>query len=742
MSELFAKLDRAQHRRGYKLGASVVVSALLIALLATLYVVANRPDAEIGRAERLAETPTGLIDLGPLGALRGGFDLLLAQLATTEGLVTVVVAGGLVLAGALAVVWLGLSLTYLAALVIGWAVAWPLMVIDATRDFGLMLFGAVPLVLVLMTLLQLARLALSGPSPTLAIAKNVLSEAVRMKISLVFIVILLLLLSVTPTVLTEDQALRYRVQQWLTYGLGLPFGVLALLTVFFSAASVAFEQRDKIIWQTMTKPVRPHQYLLGKWAGIMTLNLILLTVSATGVFLFTEYLRYQPAENERSYKTDTLGNRTGPESQYPHSEDRRILETQVLAARVAVEPVTPDATQRTAGFFADLQIATDPELDRSDRSRIISELLSARTEQIEAIVERRIETLRTQADSFVAGDEDISAQRARITREVLDELSIAQRSIPPGSYREFYFDLRDQWDRFSRVYEGGLETIDREVQRLVDAGQVEDTDTARANAFLEVQDGLREQGLLPEMPMLTLRYTVDAGTNDPTQIYDVFFQLNGEPWPPPERAGLPMGLRRVGLGHRTNFDFPVRMLDNPDDELDGVLIVRVGNSASNPRTMTFAKGNLEVLYDAGGYQLNFLRTIATMWMKLAFIAAVGVSLSSFLSFPVAALVTLAVLFAGEGADYLSESLETYITKDQQGNINYIRIPIRGVSLLVAWVFETYGSLKPAEDIADGKLMEWSTLGRAALWIGVWSGVMLSLGWAAFRRKELAIYSGH
>ncbi|MEM1423116.1 MAG: hypothetical protein AAGH64_03835, partial [Planctomycetota bacterium] len=325
MNDLLAKLNRAQHTRGYKVGASITLAGLMIALLATLFVVANRPEAEAASVDRIAETPTGVIALGPIGALRGGFELLLTQLTTTEGVVTVVTSGAIFLAGAIAIVWLGLSLTYLAALLVGWLVAWPLMAFDASRDFGLMLFGAVPLVLALMTLLQLARLALSGPSPTLAIAKNVLSEAVRMKISLVFIVILLLLLSVTPTVLTEDQALRYRVQQWLTYGLGLPFGVLALLTVFFSAASVAFEQRDKIIWQTMTKPVRPLQYLLGKWMGIMTLNLILLSVSATGVFLVIEYLRYQPAEDERAYKTNMLGQRTGQEGGFAHSEDRRIL---------------------------------------------------------------------------------------------------------------------------------------------------------------------------------------------------------------------------------------------------------------------------------------------------------------------------------------------------------------------------------------------------------------------------------
>ncbi len=743
MSELLSRIGRLQHARRYKIIASIVVTLLVVGVIGALWVAANSADAEAGRAARMSETPTGIIAQGPIGAVSGAYDTLLAQLTTGEGIATVSIGGAFVLAGLIGVIWLGLSLTYVAALAVGWAVAWPLMVLDGTRDFGLMLFGAVPLVLALLTLLSLARILLSAPTPTFAIAKNVLSEAVRMKISLVFIVILLLLLAVTPTVLTEDQALRYRVQQWLTYGLGLPFGVLALLTVFFSTASVAFEQRDKIIWQTMTKPVRPHEYLVGKWMGVMTLNLILLTVSASGVFLFTEYLRYQPAENERAYMVDLQGNPTRTGSDYLPSDDRRILENQVLAARVGVEPILYELSDESLDFYLDVAIATDDDLDNPDRPRVRQEMRAGHLENINAIVERRLESLRQQADYFEAGEAGIEAQRDKIESKVREDVAIAARSVSPGTFRVFFFDLRDQWARFERLYERGITMIEDEVQRRVKAGELDEDNSAQMqNAFLDAQLTLQREGRLPEMPQLTLRYTVDAGTNDPTAIYDLFFAINGEPYPPNPGPIEAQGLRRVGLGVATSFDFPIRLLDRPKDELDGVLELQIASPTINPRTITFAEGNIEVFYDAGGYQLNFLRTIAIMWIKLGFIAAVGIALASFLSFPVAALVTLAVLFAAEGADYLTESLQSYISKDAKGNIYWWRIPIRLISFVVAWMFETYGSLKPAEGIADGKLMQWSTLARAALWIGLWSVGMLAVGWAAFRRKELAIYSGH
>ncbi len=48
----------------------------------------------------------------------------------------------------------------------------------------------------------------------------------------------------------------------------------------------------------MAKPVA-RRYLLGKWVGVAALAGVLLAVSSSGVFLFVEYLRNQPAIGEK-----------------------------------------------------------------------------------------------------------------------------------------------------------------------------------------------------------------------------------------------------------------------------------------------------------------------------------------------------------------------------------------------------------------------------------------------------------
>ena len=107
--------------------------------------------------------------------------------------------------------------------------------------------------------------------------------------------------------LEVDSPLRYRVQSFLQYGTGGSFWIIAILTLVFSVSTVAFEQRDKTIWQTMTKPVASWQYVLGKWLGVVGLNAVLLTVCASAVFLFTEYLRQQPARGEQSAFVTSTG---------------------------------------------------------------------------------------------------------------------------------------------------------------------------------------------------------------------------------------------------------------------------------------------------------------------------------------------------------------------------------------------------------------------------------------------------
>lgn len=284
---------------------------------------------------------------------------MLAGRADRTPITLAIVVGSALL---LVVIWLGLAVSYLVLVAVGLGVALPLASAESTRGFGWMLLGILGLTGAFAALMQAARAMLSGPGPVFAVARNTLQEAVKLRLSLVFIVLLVFGLPALPGLLDDQGELRYRVQAFLQYGTGGSFWLIALLVLLFSVATVAFEQRDRLIWQTMTKPVAAWQYVLGKWLGVTVLSGVLLAVCASGIFMFTEFLRQQTAIGEVEPYVAATG---------PISHDRLLLESQVLAARVTSEPDAPFAMDHpdflvAVGAYIDNERVREPDFATTD----------------------------------------------------------------------------------------------------------------------------------------------------------------------------------------------------------------------------------------------------------------------------------------------------------------------------------------------------------------------------------------
>lgn len=405
--ERLAAADRFQKSRLFKIIASALI-VLTAVVLFTIYTVTLSKlstvlSSDDRPSERIAEMPSEELSVDERraretvrSAVQAGeqaIEQVLSQLMDWKS-----VAFGLTVVAALAltVVWLGLGLTYLSLLGIAAAVGLPLLRYEATAGIGQLLLGIVALTASFSALLQFVRVALGHAGPVCSIARVVLDEAVRMKISLVFIVVLMVGLSALPNALDADQPLRYRVQSFMSFSTGLSFWTIAVLTMLFAAATVAFDQRDKIIWQTVTKPVSAWKYILGKWLGVCALNAVLLAVCASGIFLFVEYLRDQPALGEQSAFVSQVG---GPGDL---TEDRWILETQVLSARVAV--------------------LNDPPFTKS-------------SDEFKAAAEQFIQGRRELEPDFGS----TPAQRAKVVDDLYKSAITEYRSIEPANREQYVF---------------------------------------------------------------------------------------------------------------------------------------------------------------------------------------------------------------------------------------------------------------------------------------------------------------
>jgi hypothetical protein len=656
LGEWIAKIDRLQRAKLFKIIASIVV--LLIGAGVVISSIINTRDipkiqwAEPVPSAEPAVTPQGSTDptaSGPTPEQIRTMDIQATRAAITNILsaradpTAATVGVGFLVGISLVVIWLGLALTYLALLIVALLVGLGAG-FAGFPGFTRLAWGSVVLTAAFSTMLAALRALLSGSHPVIAIARNVVNEAVRMKIFLVFIVMLVLMLAILPEYLSDKTPLRYRVQTVLQFGTGLSFWIIAILVLLLTMSSICFEQRDKVIWQTMTKPVTHAQYLFGKWVGVVCMAGVLLMVCAGGVFMFTEFMRNQRAVGEsRAYVSS---------DDAAISEDRLVLETQILVARETKRAdeieLDQDKFNKTVLAYIENERKTNPDFGR---------------------LPNRPEDLDPRIVDKVAAD-------------LREQLMMAYRTIEPGSNETYIFS--------------GLQGV-RDLNRP-----------------------------------LVMKYRVDAGSNRPDQFLKLTFAFS---------RSSPI-LRDVVLGQDLSFTVSPNVIDD-----DGRIYMQVVNGdvftgVGNNMTITFPKGGLEVSYPVTSYRANFMRAVAVMWVKLAFLAMVAIFCSTFMSFPVACLVALGVFFSAETTQFLFDSLENYSTEDREGNTVIIKLVISWISYGVAYVFKLYSDLQPVQKLVDGELIPWRSVSLGTGCLALISAFLYVGAVYIFKRRELATYSGN
>ncbi len=164
----------------------------------------------------------------------------------------------------------------------------------------------------------LIRFLLSYSHPIFSIAKTVVDEALRMKVGLMFIVLILLVVPSFPIAQDFSERLQYRMQAFLTWSTLLVSVLLSFMSVFLGAWTVCSEVKNKQIYLSLSKPVRRADYIIGKWLGLVMLNLVLVVVAGGGIYVFARVLEATPAKEEA---------------------DRLAIRDQVLVARGASSPM-------------------------------------------------------------------------------------------------------------------------------------------------------------------------------------------------------------------------------------------------------------------------------------------------------------------------------------------------------------------------------------------------------------------
>ena len=189
------------------------------------------------------------------------------------------------------------------------------------------------------------------------------------------------------------------------------------------------------------------------------------------------------------------------------------------------------------------------------------------------------------------------------------------------------------------------------------------------------------------------------------------------------------------------FEIPPDLFDE-----NGKLTIQFGNPNSTALLFPLDEG-LEVLYPEGSFALNFARGLGIIFCWLALLAALGLMAASFLSFPVAAFFSVALLIVGLSSGTLAESVESGSVaagNEETGQAGHsgmdiILIPaFKGVLTIIRLV----GNFSPVEALSSGRSITWGELGLAftqiVLLIG---GIFAVAGIIFFNRRELATAQG-
>ena len=162
---------------------------------------------------------------------------------------------------------------------------------------------------------------------------------------------------------------------------------------------------------------------------------------------------------------------------------------------------------------------------------------------------------------------------------------------------------------------------------------------------------------------------------------------------------------------------------------DGFLEVGFQNMYYNETTVI--PKDIEILYRSGGFGLNFFMASVLLFVRLIFLAALGVSLSAWLSFPVAIFACLVIFFTGMVNGFIVDAIDML---GKEASIIYALT----IKPLLELLPRFDGAYNPTPQIIGAKLIGWGFLLKAFSITAVMkSGLLLLIGIFIFNKREIA-----
>ena len=467
----------------------------------------------------------------------------------------------------------------------------------------------------------------------LAIARLTISEGVRMRLVLVFAVVLVFIMLRLPFTLQGDDTLTGRLQTFLSYSLSAVSLLLGLSCVFLSCATLTNEIKNCSIHLVVTKPVSRFQILAGKWLGVNVLMTVLVLLCGLTIYGFARFIKSGPAANER---------------------DKISIRDVVWRGRVAAAPTPPGDLLERAREWVKSQIKQGQDYARGEQYAVV---------------------------------------------EKLKDLQNDWRTLGPGDQRVYRFD------------------------NLVPPRS--------ADAAIQVRYRARGVGLgLDELVRMRFVF-VDPDNGEP---------LGGEAFVDPDTGQYLAGFAAEARS-QDRHQFLVRGQSVIKEGRTALLVTNLPRVEAQPVIHFDSDDGLEILYNVGTFEENYVKTLLIIIGRLAFLSAVGLTFGVFVSFPVACLCACTFYVVCMGMPFWLESIGAnmevrLVSIDPYGHlgpaIRFVLVP------LLKFAFPNFALYDGARHLIDGEFIRAGLLCKALLHTLIYGGVLLFVpGWLVFRSREIA-----
>jgi len=562
--------------------------------------------------------------------------------------------------------------------------------------------------------INLLRLLLRPGHPIFGVARTMIEEALRMRIALIFIIALLILLVMMPMILGSEDRVTNMVQRFLTYSTSVVAIFLGLMTVLTGAWSVSSELSSRQAQMTLTKPIARWQYLLGKWLGLVMLNAVLLGVCGVAIFGFTNAIAKNPALNDH---------------------DSYQVEREVLTARVALSSLPRgeawedwvinflerpagrrETNPRVYGNAGDPLGVMAQDTLHDVMSEAVTDFYTIRSGREKSYTFTGLEDV---AEAFEQAKEDCYAY-------LVDEAGVSQA------------DAEDLTDYVSRA----TSNVPREA-----LGQISQEQYEELYRIVE-----------PHVIQLVLNPAMQPKPDDETAEY--FLSINGNYWPPAQSSNTRQRLK-LSLDTPNEVPIPASLINS-----DGTLVLTIEvpeeklDGTAQPYIQFNPKGKeIDLFYRVGSFEGNLTKALFVVWLKLSFLAMLGLVVGSLLSFPVAALLALIIYVGASASGVINEALDSYgsiahapgawevftgtlgkfFSHLGNGEIyDAFKMLTRLIGESFMLLIPSFGQFATTDPLSSGKVISGDLVMGAFLKIGLlWTGAVALIGMFLFSRKEIA-----